>query len=62
MAWRDRDEVKQILEGVSVERSTGEGSFASTEALLGSGPGARAGYGEDNEEREEELRSKWYGI
>ena len=33
LAWRDRDEVKQILEGVEYKRST-ERTITSTEALL----------------------------
>ena len=56
LAWRDRDEVMQILEGVEYKRST-ERTIISTEALL---PGLdqvrEQGYGEDNEEQEEGLR------
>ncbi len=49
LAWRDRDEVKQILDGVEYKQSTGR-----TLPLLDE---VRAqGYGEDNEEQEEGLR------
>ncbi len=56
LAWRDRDEVKQILEGVEYKRST-ERTITSTEALLPVLDQVREqGYGEDNEEQEEGLR------
>ncbi|HAM4413483.1 TPA: helix-turn-helix domain-containing protein [Escherichia coli] len=52
----DRDEVKQILEGVEYKRST-ERTITSTEALLPVLDQVREqGYGEDNEEQEEGLR------
>lgn len=56
LAWRDRDEVMQILEGVEYKRST-ERTITSTEALLPVLDQVREqGYGEDNEEQEEGLR------
>ena len=56
LAWRDRDEVKQILEGVEYKRST-DRTITSTEALLPVLDLVREqGYGEDNEEQEEGLR------
>ncbi|CQB78346.1 DNA-binding transcriptional regulator KdgR [Salmonella enterica] len=56
LAWRDRDEVKQILDGVEYKQSTGR-TITSTEALLPLLDEVRAqGYGEDNEEQEEGLR------
>ncbi len=56
LAWRDLDEVKQILEGVEYKRST-ERTITSTEALLPVLDQVREqGYGEDNEEQEEGLR------
>ncbi len=56
LAWRDRSEVEQILEGVEYKRST-ERTITSTEALLKVLDGVREqGYGEDNEEQEEGLR------
>lgn len=55
LAWRDRDEVMQILEGVEYKRST-ERTITSTEALLSVLDQVREqGYGEDNEEQEEGL-------
>lgn len=49
LAWRDRSEVEQILDGVEYKRST--------EELLKVLDGVREqGYGEDNEEQEEGLR------
>lgn len=55
-AMIDRDEVKQILEGVEYKRST-ERTITSTEALLPVLDQVREqGYGEDNEEQEEGLR------
>lgn len=42
LAWRDRDEVMQILEGVEYKRST-ERTITSTEALLSVLDQARAG-------------------
>lgn len=56
LAWRDRDEVKQILDGVEYKQSTGR-TITCTEALLPLLDEVRAqGYGEDNEEQEEGLR------
>ena len=53
LAWRDRDEVKQILEGVEYKRST-ERTIISTEALLPVLDQVREqGYGEDNEYKNE---------
>jgi IclR family KDG regulon transcriptional repressor len=56
LAWRDREEVKQILEGVEYKRST-ERTITSTEELLSVLDKVREqGYGEDNQEQEEGLR------
>ncbi|NID25304.1 DNA-binding transcriptional regulator KdgR [Klebsiella pneumoniae] len=56
LAWRDRSEVEQILDGVEYKRST-ERTITSTEELLKVLDGVREqGYGEDNEEQEEGLR------
>lgn len=56
LAWRDREEVKQILDGVEYKRST-ERTITTTEALLPLLDKVREqGYGEDNEEQEEGLR------
>ena len=56
LAWRDREEVEQILDGVEYKRST-ERTITSTEALLTVLDRVREqGYGEDNEEQEEGLR------
>lgn len=56
LAWRDREEVKQILEGVEYKRST-ERTITSTDELLAVLDKVREqGYGEDNEEQEEGLR------
>ncbi|WP_334354646.1 DNA-binding transcriptional regulator KdgR [Enterobacter hormaechei] len=52
LAWRDREEVKQILDGVEYKRST-DRTITSTEELLSV---REQGYGEDNEEQEEGLR------
>lgn len=53
LAWRDRSEVEQILDGVEYKRST-ERTITSTEELLKVLDGVREqGYGEDNEEQEE---------
>lgn len=53
LAWRDRAEVEQILEGVEYKRST-DRTITSTEALLAVLDKVREqGYGEDNEEQEE---------
>lgn len=56
LAWRDREEVKQILDGVEYKRST-DRTITSTEELLSVLDKVREqGYGEDNEEQEEGLR------
>ncbi len=56
LAWRDREEVKQILEGVEYKQSTSR-TITSTDALLTVLDRVREqGYGEDNEEQEEGLR------
>ena len=55
LAWRDRDEVKQILEGVEYKRST-DRTITSTDELLLLDKVREQGYGEDNEEQEEGLR------
>jgi len=56
LAWRDREEVKQILEGVEYKRST-DRTITSTDELLPVLDTVRKqGYGEDNEEQEEGLR------
>ena len=56
LAWRDKEEVVQILEGVEYKRST-ERTITSTEDLLPMLDIVRQqGYGEDNEEQEEGLR------
>ena len=54
LAWRDREEVKQILDGVEYKRSTDR---TITDELLSVLDKVREqGYGEDNEEQEEGLR------
>jgi IclR family KDG regulon transcriptional repressor len=56
LAWRDREEVKEILSGVEYARST-DRTIASTEELLPQLDQVRQqGYGEDNQEQEEGLR------
>ncbi|XVO14019.1 DNA-binding transcriptional regulator KdgR [Enterobacter cloacae] len=56
LAWRDREEVKQILDGVEYKRST-DRTITSTDELLSVLDNVREqGYGEDNEEQEEGLR------
>ena len=56
LAWRDLDEVKQILEGVEYKRST-ERTITSTEALLPVLDQVREqGRAKINEEQEEGLR------
>jgi IclR family KDG regulon transcriptional repressor len=60
LAWRDRAEVEQILEGVEYKRST-ERTITSTEALLDVLDQVRQqGYGEDNEEQEEGCAASAY--
>ncbi|VFS55850.1 Transcriptional regulator kdgR [Kluyvera cryocrescens] len=56
LAWRDTDEVRQILEGVEYKCST-ERTIANTDELITVLEQVRKqGYGEDNEEQEEGLR------
>lgn len=56
LARRDREEVKQILDGVEYKRST-DRTITSTDELLSVLDNVREqGYGEDNEEQEEGLR------
>lgn len=56
LAWRDADEVREILSGVVFKRSTSR-TVADAEALMPELVSVRAlGYGEDNEEQEEGLR------
>jgi len=56
LAWRDADEVGEILSGVVFKRSTSR-TVADAEALMPELVSVRAlGYGEDNEEQEEGLR------
>ncbi|KHM32762.1 DNA-binding transcriptional regulator KdgR [Enterobacter hormaechei] len=56
LAWRDREEVKQILDGVEYKRST-DRTITSTDELLSVLDNVREqGYGEDNEKQEEGLR------
>jgi IclR family KDG regulon transcriptional repressor len=60
LAWRDRSEVEQILDGVEYKRST-ERTITSTEELLKVLDGVREqGYGEDNEEQEEGCAASGY--
>jgi len=57
LAWRDRDEVKQILDGIEYKRSTDRTIITNTDELLVLLDKVREqGYGEDNEEQEEGLR------
>ena len=58
LAWRDRDEVKQILDGIEYKRSTDRTiTITNTDELLVLLDKVREqGYGEDNEEQEEGLR------
>ncbi|HEY0208476.1 DNA-binding transcriptional regulator KdgR [Acerihabitans sp.] len=56
LAWRDRDEAREILSGVVFNRST-QHTAADSEALLPELDLVREqGFGEDNEEQEEGLR------
>ena len=56
LAWRDRQEVKEILRDVEFKRSTAN-TLVSAEALLEALDQVKIqGYGEDNEEQEEGLR------
>jgi len=56
LAWRNPEEVKEILANVEYTRST-ERTITSTEALLVVLDKVREqGFGEDNEEQEEGLR------
>ena len=48
--------LKQILEGVEYKRKLPADHHQYRSVITRSGPGARAGYGEDNEEQEEGLR------
>ena len=56
LAWRDRDEVKQILDGIEYKRSTDRTITNTDELLLLLDKVREQGYGEDNEEQEEGLR------
>ena len=56
LAWRDREEVREILADVEYTRST-ERTITSTDELMDVLDTVRKqGYGEDNEEQEEGLR------
>ncbi|MFC3395731.1 DNA-binding transcriptional regulator KdgR [Brenneria rubrifaciens] len=56
LAWRDRDEVEQILSTIEFTRST-QHTLSTADALLAQLDLVRGlGYGEDNEEQEEGLR------
>ncbi|XPE50010.1 DNA-binding transcriptional regulator KdgR [Shigella flexneri] len=61
LAWRDRDEVKQILEGVEYKRST-DGPSPVQKRYYRSEQVREQGYGEDNEEREKSCDALRYRV
>ena len=56
LAWRDREEAKEIISQIEFKRSTDKTILTPEELLVALDMVKQQGFGEDNEEQEEGLR------